>query len=244
MAKVNKTPKNDSDMWANDKFSAQFGEIGGPDPAFADQNKPDVDVDKLMERIAALETQTASLKGANDALMAQFDRPAPKIDPQPKGPTTLPDPMLDAEGYGRGLEERIVGRLDAQRAAERAQQEEARRLEQQSNQLWETFSTRYPEYKEFPDRVEFVASRVSEAAAKRGVDLRRYMLQTPDQYLADVATEYQKVFGEKKDPEPNRTGGVFGGLETGGRPSPSANPPEAGDMIADIHAMQRRTGFH
>lgn len=45
------------------------------------------------------------------------------------------------------------------------------------------------------------------------------------------------------DDDDGRTGGIFGGLESGGRPSARSRESEEGNMLDDIQKMQRKTGF-
>jgi hypothetical protein len=49
--------------------------------------------------------------------------------------------------------------------------------------------------------------------------------------------------GEADDEDPDRTAGVFGGQDSGGRPNPSAKPLDV-DMFKDIREFQQKNGWH
>lgn len=104
--------------------------------------------------------------------------------------------------------------------------------------------------------MEFVVDKITKKASRRGVDVNRYMFGAGDQFFDDIVKTYDETFGaikadgKSEEPAPkggeeedeNRTGGIFGGVETGGRPTGGADE-KPGDMIEDLHALQKKSGF-
>lgn len=187
----------------------------------------------------------------------------------------LPDPAVDYEGYEQALTQRIELRnANAQKKAEFNSQRE-RKQNDQVEDLYSAFTDKYPDYSEDRERLDFISLKLAKQAQKRGVDVSRYMFVTQDKFMSDVVNEYNKIFGEpetddndddqdnrratsraaprtrarnrnrQEEGDVGRTSGVFGGAESGGRPSRSRNNEEDGaSMIDDLQAIQRRTGFY
>lgn len=188
----------------------------------------------------------------------------------------LPDPAVDYEGYERALTQRIeLRQANVQKKTEFAAQRD-RKQNDQVEDLYAGFTEKYPDYAEDRERLDFISLKLAKQAQKRGVDVSRYMFVTQDKFMSDVVTEYNKIFGEPETDDDNddqdtrrassrpaprsrarnrnrqeegdvgRTGGVFGGSESGGRPSRSRNNDDENgpSMIDDLQAIQRRTGFY
>lgn len=232
----------------------------GADPAleaFEARMKALEDTLKDKDRtIAALLTNPATVV---DTSALGRDDPAPGVDL--KG---LPDPVIDPEGHEKALSERISKAISdniahdrrARDAENRASSTQASRTEN----LWERFGDKYEDLAEDPDIVELAATKAAKAAEAKGMDLQRYIFGAGDTFLDDVATRVRGLrskMGLDADDEPGgvggasdedegeeevRTQGIFGGVESGGKPAPGAKPP-GGTMIDDLQAIQRRTGF-
>ena len=215
-----------------------------------------VDVDALVARLDRLEQDNVSLQQSNLALMA-----APKqqtasvaVPPPVSIVADLPDPVAEPENYSRMLEDRIIQRIDgAVSASENATAERAR-SSKQIEVLWDEFSNAYPDHAKNTKLTEFVATKVAETADAKGLNLDTYMFTNSQQFFKDIVSEMDVMLPKvepkevKDDPkkaeedELNRTGGIFGGLETGGSPSSGSDIVE-GDLISDLTELQRKSGY-
>lgn len=246
------------------------------------ENASDPRYDALAKQLADLQTQLSDQQKTNMALLQQPPQFRSQVDQlveiKPES-IALPDPALDPDGYDKATAQRNQIRWENK---QRKDEFDARRREEVSNKvedLWNSFSDKYPDMAGDKDRIDFVATQISKAAQRRGIDVERYMFVTQDKFLDDVAKKYIDVFGEpegednqsdfedtpqrrraaaspaRRDPPRrrnrsedddmvSRTGGIFGGNESGGRPSRSRDDDENGpNMIDDIQALQRKTGF-
>jgi hypothetical protein len=207
----------------------------------------------LQDQIAALKGDLENQSAANRAMMAQ-----PLVQAAPQAPkmdmTNLPDPTLEPEAYASEVARRTtayIGQVEQQRAAAAgAAQSETRRVDA----LWEDFTEKYPQYADKNDQVEYVATKLAQRAAARGLDVNKYVFGASGVFMSDVAKEMEKVFGkadtdtEAEDDEPdNRTAGLAGGQESGGRAvKPDEGPRSAfapGSMFGGIQDWQAKTGF-
>jgi hypothetical protein len=210
--------------------------------------------------LAALQAQIAKLSGdldqqrqTNMALMAQ-----PLVQAAPATPkmdmTNLPDPTLDPEAYAREVANRTTAYIGAVEQVRQAQSAGAAQSNQRVEALWEDFNAKYPQYAEHADRVEFAATKIAQRAAARGLDVNKYIFGASGVFMADVAAEMDKTFGkpEVEDPDDDgaddgRTGGIFGGNESGGKPTKVDEPNRAGfqpnSMFGDIQQWQAKSGF-
>lgn len=187
----------------------------------------------------------------------------------------LPDPVTETAKYNTELAKRTLDAMRAQTARDREvdnqRQQTQNTYDQRANSLWEDFQVAYPAYSENDDRVRFVAESVATKARARGVDLDKYMFGPGrTQYMRDVAEQYEVMWptntegdnadgGGNTDPgadqrpasrpqsqAPDRTGGIFGGAESGNKPNkPAANPgaPAPGSLSRDLQDLQRASGF-
>lgn len=219
----------------------------------------DASVD-LTRQIAAL---TSRLDAAERAVLAPrevtINQPAADTGPKLKelDLSGLPDPWAKPDEYTKEFNRRqaavvqdnyrIMQEYDTRTRSSRAQSDD------RFVTLWEDFKEQNPQFEGKDDQIAFVAQKVAQREVSRGVDPNRYMFQTSGRFFDDVKKEYEKVFGKTDDageaptgaePPPNRTAGVFGGMESGGKPSGSAGddaddekqPPT---MIDDLKTVQR-----
>lgn len=212
-------------------------------------------------RMANLEARLAAEQQANNALMQSPVVVAPLAQQQDAW-GALPDPITDPDKYASELTRRIESKVQNVTSAFQQQQTERQNMDQKIKTLWDTFTEQNPDYAADVEGIEFATMKVTREAQARGVDLNRYMFQNPERFYADVRAKYDAVFGDGEEtdplPEPvqprrrgrkaaadtadnSRTGGIFGGSESGNRPGPQA--PKPGDMIADIHALQRNSPY-
>lgn len=251
---------------ADDDIFGHFAAHGrplGPDPGPA--KAPDPQVAALLAKISGMEEQITSLQdGSRRQMMAA---PAPQQQQQRTDPSKLkldlsgiPDPLENREKFEAELALRINALVDAREYGVR--QELTQRTDQAtaSEQLWTGFTAKYEDWAEYPELVESVAVKLTQKAIKEGIDPHKYMFQNTQVFYADVAKELGDRYGSlvaEKDPDPagpsrvsraeqsedtGRTGGIFSGQESGGKPTATRETQQP-DMIADLHAIQRKTGF-
>lgn len=243
--------------------------------AGAGEGTKTVDMNTVLARLDALETQNRDLREQNQRL-ALPTAPAGNtnvtnaIDPATLRVSFdgLPDPLTDRTAYEQQLQTRINAVMDARDHALRTESETRANQSNQSDMLWNRFTSLHPEWTEHQEVVGAVAAKVVRDMQARGLNAQQYMTAYPDMYLADVHKELNSKYarlvaddeGEEEEPTQNlgrphhgsslsgddddgRTGGIFGGLESGGKPSAGAKDPKAGDMIKDLQDVQRKTGF-
>lgn len=182
----------------------------------------------------------------------------------------LPDPVTDAQAYHRELSKRIAASIRAQTERDN---EERRAMEAaeatrnaRTDALWEEFAQGHPELAEQKDLVSVCAAQVVQKAINRGMDPDKYMFGASEQFFADVEGEVEKRFGkalkamkaekgkkgeedEQDDGTPahireaNRALGIQGGVSSGGQPGRGREEPR-GDLVEDLHKVQRKLGLY
>ena len=225
----------------------------------------EVDVDGLKAQISALTSTVTKLQETNYALMAS---PAPVSgtndlrEPGEVNLSDLPDPISSPEEYTRTLSERITKHSKALMDYERKQTEAKTSESNRLDGLWDGFKDEYSEkgYAD-ADKVGYATQLVVNRAKKRGVDVNKYAFQTTPKFYEDITKEYDKVFGSPvKDDEPaaaatasdddvgmpyatpNRTGAMFGGMESGHKPAPAEQ--QKGDMFSDLREIQHKARIY
>jgi hypothetical protein len=238
--------------------------------------------DQLAKQLADLQNRLVESERANMALLSnpnwqsQSNEQVVDLDPNK---VELPDPALDPNGYDKALAERNRIRADNDRRREAADNRKKQDINEKVEDLWDAFAEKYPDMADDKERIDFVSTQIARQAAKRGVNVERYMFLTRDKFLDDVAAKYIDVFGDpsgegeddkfedaprsnralsrsnsgrrsnnrnrQEDEYVGRTGGIFGGNESGGRPSRGRDADEESgpSMIDDIYAIQRKSGF-
>ena len=222
--------------------------------------------DDTIERLQNLNMQLMAGKGGiGDTITAP--------EATPVDMSGLPSAAEDPDGFSKGLHERlgvaITKSVESITAHERATAAQANERTSRTAGLWDEFTERFPELDDYQDYVEVAATKVAKRASRRGLDLDTYMFKGSDQFLADVAEEAGKIVtplreaakakgdGDDKapaDPDkkgdgddgPDRTGGIFGGLDGQGGPGgeEGGEEPEASSLIKDLEAIQLKTGYY
>lgn len=206
------------------------------------------------DKVAALELQLAEMRGELSAqrmqsnfVAAQPAVPAPVV--KEISYDDLPDPLVDPKGYAKEVATRTQAYYASQRAADqhaaRQQQDESARY----NQLWENFAKENEDYAGQQDLAEFATRKVVTQYAQQGVDVNRQMFGNTKQFFADVRGEMDRVTGKKlkteADDDDDRTNGMFGGMESGGRAGDTgkrqARPESMFDSMTD---WQVKNGFY
>lgn len=213
------------------------------------QQSPDLAA--LQAQIAKLSQDLDTQRSTNMALLTQPIIETPAAAPQ-LDMTKLPDPTIDPEAYASEVARRTtayIGQVDQQRqrGAQQAQTKNSR-----VEALWDDFGSKYEAYAGDPEKVEYAATKVAQRAQKRGMDVDKYVFGASSVFMADVAAEMDKLWGKPEeaddlpDEEDNRTAGIFGGQESGGKPAKGEEARSAfqpNSMFGDVQAWQAKTGF-
>ncbi len=205
------------------------------------------DVAKMQGQVDELSKQLESMRQTNLTLMMKPD--APKLFTAPAAPEALPDLMEDPDAYAKALERQITARVEARMTATQAKADAERSATSQYNDLWDDFKGAHKEYAGDSRKVQFAANQVVANLAKQGMDVEKYMFTYRQKFMADVVLEMDSIFGKpgEKTPvpgeelDPSRTGGMFGGADSGNKVEAPMAPDNA---FADIRKWQEETGFH
>lgn len=255
---VNRVPKKRQAAEPDPEYTGFFDaiETGSSEvPTDDDGANPDMaaQLAELTSRVDGLMRSNEDLQRAN-MVLAQHQPAYVQYDEGPEDePEALPDPILDGEGYTRGILDR-VDRLVAQDIdAYRQEQTEEAEFNNAYNALWDDFVS-VPEYQQWagePDKVEFATVKVMKRMQSRGVDIDRYTFGYRDQFFADVAEELQHQFGspedeeEEDDDDTDRTEGLFGAQPAPvARPRKDASDKNMPDMLSDLAEIQRKAGYY
>ncbi len=252
MAKKSKKHQNDSpgglifpDLGTDEQDEQQSADAG------ADE------IGALKAQIAALTGQLDQVTQTNLALSTQRAVAVPPRTPGDVDLTGLPSADEDPEGYVRGFMNK-VRENEAQKAEyARWEQEQQEQVAARRNALWSQFQTQHAAYAGDPDKVAIAVQRVTAAKQQLGIDMDKYMAVAQPAFFADVVSEYDKFFGkpagsddDDDDADDNRTAGLPGGREAGGRFNLDNDDPEDqteaanADMLASIREFQIKSGFH
>lgn len=281
---INRTPKKaeeNNDGFFVDPIAQVFEDVDhefdgrGKDTSNVSEDK----YDALAKQLADLQTRLSESEKANMALITQPQFRSQVTEPQEVKPESiaLPDPALDPDGFDRAQAQRNQIRWDNQQRRADFQKRKSKEQDDKIDDLWDAFADAHPELAEDKERVEYISVKLAKQAAKRGLDVERYMFTTRDKFISDVAKEYENFFGlpEAGDDDEDttsqsrgrqadrgsrarsrnrnrqeedyvvRTGGVFGGNESGGRPSKGREAADDGaSMIDDLYAIQKKSGFY
>lgn len=234
-----------------EQFGTIFDQLGvkNPEPAQPDaraennQTAP-VDVSALLAKIDAL-------SGTVNALASR-----PSYSPAPVQAAAAPsapqwdwaDPGLEPDRFAATLAAYTNYTIEQREANQRREAEAIQAQRNATNQLWNDFSSQYKDYAEKQDQIGYAYQRVQGRLAQQGYNVAEYAALHKNDLFKAVAAEYDAVFGSPNKPAPaaeeddsNRTAGIFGGFEDGGRPAKGKEP--AGDMIKDLKDIQRASGF-
>ena len=219
-------------------------------------NGQDAQMAELMKQIGAMNERFEQQQQVMQQLMASPVPYSPNHQEPTLAPKTdeLPDPALDPQAFGTTLQERILAGVKQLMEANQTKNIQQQAQQSRADTLWDEFSDQYPDYADNPERMEFVAQTIARRAKDRGIDIDRYMFVTRDRFMKDLTKEYDNVFGNpvedddgSKEPDEGdagRTGGIFGGLESGGRMASGSADEGKTDMIKQLQEMQRKRGIY
>lgn len=255
MARVSRTPRKapaqpEQDMHSN--LNALYGDTShmNPEPEAGDNPQPQgPTVESLMEKFEALQRQVEHAQLANLAL-TQAAPQAPQAPPALSF-EGLPDPLHDAEGYARALTQRIFQHSEATRQYEAQVAQQRQGNSDRYALLFEDFSIQYPELAEDEELLRIATQTAVDKVKRRGIDVDRYMFGNTPRFFSDVVKEHERLFGKRDTADAgqegndgaHRTGGIFGGQESGGRPAPGRGQEKPGDMIKELQDVQRKLGL-
>lgn len=234
-----------------DHFARQNEDINGTVEKKDVAEKPDASAE-LLKQIADLNARVEQAERTNLALLSAKPVTVDTVVQRQEEPKDdeLPDPTLDPNGYARAVTERAERRIQNFMAEQQRQQKADAEASNSSKDLWTDFAAQYEDYAADEERVSFATAQVMKDLKAKGIDVARYTTTARDKFFKDVTTRMDKIFGkpgegsetEEVDEPANRTGGIFGGMESGGKPSKHSQE-QPGDMIKDLHDLQRKSGF-
>lgn len=268
-----KSDQKSPDRKGEDKFFAQFQlkdqpEYKGPDPkdtkgdADKTADTTDARVEALTAQLSAVTQQMQHMQQTQMlANMGQTQAPQPPQAPQ-LDLSGLPDPLDDQKGYQDGISKRVADHNAAFMDYTEQKQAYDRNQESRGERLWANFNRKHEEFAENQALVEFASTQVVNEAIAKGLDVNKYVFGTEDLFFSDVIAKMKEVApgiaaqsgdegaeasGDTKDDSTDdaiRTGGLPGGHESGGRGSADPDTKtEKGDMIEELHEIQRKEGF-
>lgn len=258
-------------------LEAPIAEVFPDDPVTKTETEEDEKYLRLANQLADLQKQNAELARTQMQLLTNPNWQSENnfnVQLEDPNKVVLVDPALDPDGFARGVTERT--RIVSENARKQFELDNRRSLtvKERADNLKRAFAERYPELADDDERIDFISTRVAQEAQARGVNVERYMFQTTDKFVDDVAKRYVKVFGEpeEEDADDNfedrrpasrvrtkrnsrnrnrsedddmvsRTSGIFGGTESGGRPTKNRDEESGPGMIEDIQEIQKKSGF-
>lgn len=184
-----------------------IAEVFPDDPPEQVTNKDQDKFDILAKQIADLQTENANLARQQMALLSNPNwQSENNFQPQLEDPNKikLVDPALDPDGYANALAQRTRIENDNARKTFDADNRRQLTVKERADNLKAAFAEKYPHLVDDEDsenRIDFISTRVAQAAQKRGVNVERYMFQTTDKFVDDVAKQYIKTFGEPETGE-------------------------------------------
>lgn len=258
MAKKPRTPADVGSIFDHFRESGRFGDPD-PDPTPAAPPAADDQLARIQATLERLEQENRDLR---ERLYRPDPSPAPAVPPpQPKFDLQgLPDPVQDLDGFRRDLETRVNGYVQHATATSVQQVREETSSATEAERLWAEFQRNYPDWAKYEELTSSVASQLVNRVKARGGDPKKYLFQDSKTFYSDLDRELRSKYGALLTPEEaeeederraadlmgeddGRTAGLFGGQESGGRPSAPKPGQESGDMVKDLQDLQRKTGF-
>lgn len=249
MAKLSKTPrKKNEDNITTSIFDALAGAV--PQDGSTDKTGDTPNTEALLAQITALNVRQEALEQANRALMTAAPVDVVNLSAPPAiDMTGLPDPVTQGDQYAAELNKRIATNVAATVEYNQKKNSQGQDHTQRTNQLFSDFKSSNEAYADDQDKLEFATGKALDEAKKRGMDMQKYMFANKDAFFQDVVKHYDKTFGKPDTDDDgglpddeSRTTSILGGQESGGKPS-TPPPAPAGDMIKDIHEIQRKMGL-
>lgn len=222
----------------------QQEEQKAPEPDQTQQN-----MFALQQQIADMNAEMTRLRQTSAALMTQPTVAMPPMLPQVSF-DNLPDPVVDPTGYGRELAARTQQAIQNQHIMAAYQAEQQASANGKLDALWEDFQNQYADYAGDYRRVEYAATQVANRLSRKGLDVNRYVYASSDDFFREVAAEMDDIFGSGQVEETTeteddtRTVGIFGGMESGGRPTSGTTQEGPTSMVGEIQNWQAKHGFY
>lgn len=251
-------------------FGAPTAQQFEPDPSEREEEE-DPRFAAMEKRMADLQSALEESQRTSMALLTQPPKFENNQQLQPQK-FDLPDPALDPEGYREGVRKQVAADIEFDRARNNTQQTRQKDLEDKVNGLWEDFNEAYPdmdqEKVEFAATsvIKKAKRRGLDAERYMFVTQDKFIGDVAKEYVRIFGEEEPSEDNDPvpakrgrpaNDPAPRRnasrrngptnddvgrTGGVFGGQESGGRPG-KLETDEGPNMLDDMQAFQKRTGF-
>lgn len=226
-------------------------------------------IEDLQKQLAQMNERVEAAERVQTVIQTPITVAAPPKEPT-FNLDNLPDPIADPKAYSEEMARRQGAYSKQLNDFYQEQRDVSARTQGTYQQLWSDFASQYGEYADDQEGVEFATQKVRNTLLKRGVDVDKYMFSQPDKFFKEITKTYDARFGQPEESEslepepmqrrrqpaqrqavdrnpddvqPNRTGGIFGGIDSGsgGRAAPI---PPAGDMMKDLRDIQRKTGYY
>lgn len=256
--------KNSREPTAEEILKAMYPDIPTRDDFEQKDTKAKPETNQSNAEVAELRAQLAALQSRLDmqsrSQTALTTRQGPEIPPQPPkiDMKQAPNPMDDPEGYANFVNRGIELRVQYEKDLFDFNNRQAAAISQQTQNLWDAFSSRYKDHAKDTKRVAIAAREVADRAKANRRDVDKYMYDTPDEFMKDVAAEMDALWGkpqgssqdqdveiEDNNEDEGRTQGLFGGGQQHQSGITTPKPPKAkySEMSQDIIDWQKRMGL-
>jgi hypothetical protein len=246
------------------------GDMRRDEPSEGEGGAKEPTMRELLDRIANLQGQVETLRELPDRAPAPVQQQEQRTSPKDVKFTLdgLPNPIENPDEYNRLLTERVNAFVQANGESVRQDVTERVNSTTSAERMRREFYGQFPEWEEHDKIVGLVAAEVAE---ERGLTPAA-IAKAPRKFYNAVAEKLDKQYGalvddaggdadgddeafyepkrrrrerrEDDQQDDGRTAGMFSGMEAGGRPLPTRKrTSEQGDMIAELHAEQRKSGF-
>lgn len=217
-------------------------------PEVVEQDEPELSAEEL--RAALLESQRRE-RDANaraEAERVRLDNLIRSASPMQSAPQqateaqlgAMPDPAVDPEEFQKWIDRRDAQRERRQRA-ELDARDNALTQKQAAADLWNRFSSKYPDY----SKLHQLASVAFQQVIARYGNVIPSDFGEVDRLMSDVKSAMDEMRGVAPTTPANRTGGVSGGsgAPRPSKPSKAANEEPNVSLVDDILNWQIQNGY-
>lgn len=207
----------------------------------------------LQENMKRMEEANAQLQRTNMALMGQPQQQMPQFGPTQVDLENMPDPVTNPKEYAAEIIRRGDAVLQTRQQMSNWEARQRDELTAKVDGIWDKFAKQYPEYASNADLTEYAATKAVQAAKAQGMDVNKYMFSATPAFFNDVKTILDGLGvkpaaddGEDDDEPPQRTAGIPGGLESGGKMTQGKDPDEQRipSLMEEVRAWKEKTGFY
>lgn len=151
--------------------------------------------EEMAQQLADMQKELEEVRRVNPATL-NMGQPLPQTQTFQPELVKLPDPGIDPDGFADAVEKNTRAKIEASQRSQQSISERQADMQRRLDNIWADFNSEHPDLAGSQDRIEFVSTKVLKKAKDRGVDVEKYMFNTPGAFIDDVAKEFVKVFGE------------------------------------------------